>query len=218
MLDEILRRLKVQKYAQPGRDNRCICPCHADRTGSLMVKLESDGRILMCCQAGCTTQAICEQIGIKVSDLNERPLVPGMNVHKAKPTKPAAKVQQAAAVPQQEKDDKPERPLPWPPTKVYDYTDEDGKLIFNVLRFTYPEGDKTFRQGVPDKSKKSGFNLSGVSKLRRPLYRLPEVVKAVQEGRPVYVVEGEKDADTLAAMGLTATTNPGGASKPGQAM
>lgn len=218
MLDEILRRLKVQKYAQPGRDNRCICPCHADRTGSLMVKLESDGRILMCCQAGCTTQAICEQIGIKVSDLNERPLVPGMKVHKAKPTKPAAKVQQPAAVPPQEKDEKPERPLPWPPTKVYDYTDEDGKLIFNVLRFTYPEGDKTFRQGIPDKSKKSGYSLTGVSKLRRPLYRLPEVVKAVREGRPVYVVEGEKDADTLAAMGLTATTNPGGASKPGQAI
>ena len=52
--------------------------------------------------------------------------------------------------------DVPERQLPWPPTKVYEYTDEGGELIFAVLRFTYPEGDKTFRQGVPDASKCSG--------------------------------------------------------------
>jgi hypothetical protein len=38
---------------------------------------------------------------------------------------------------------------------------------------------------------------------------LPEVVKATE----VWVVEGEKDADTLAALGFTATTNPMGAGK-----
>lgn len=218
-IDEILGRLKVQKHASPGRDNRCICPCHADKTGSLMVKLESDGRILMHCQAGCSVQDVCRAIGVELADLHERPLVPGATVRNAKPTrKPAAKSQQTAAKPQQPAEDKPERKLPWPPTKVYDYTDEQGKLIFNVLRFTYPEGDKTFRQGLPDPSKASGWTLGGVSKLRKPLYRLPEVIRAIKAGEPVYVVEGEKDADTLAAMGLCGTTNPGGASKPGQAI
>src|SRR5690606_471494 len=49
--------------------------------------------------------------------------------------------------------------------------------------------------------------------VRRVLYRLPDVVRAVREGRTVYVVEGEKDADRLASMGLCATTAPGGAGK-----
>ncbi|WP_448611843.1 AAA family ATPase [Geodermatophilus sp. URMC 60] len=43
------------------------------------------------------------------------------------------------------------------------------------------------------------------------LYRLSEVKAAVAEGRTVYVVEGEQDADVLADLGHTATTNPMGA-------
>lgn len=42
-------------------------------------------------------------------------------------------------------------------------------------------------------------------------YRLPEILRAVQLGEPVYIVEGEKDADTLHSQGFTATTNPNGA-------
>jgi hypothetical protein len=42
-------------------------------------------------------------------------------------------------------------------------------------------------------------------------YRLPELLKAEQ--KTVLVVEGEKDADALAALGFTATTNSGGAEK-----
>ena len=46
------------------------------------------------------------------------------------------------------------------------------------------------------------------------LYRLPELLDEVAqdetEQRPIFVPEGEKDADTLAAWGLVATTNMGG--------
>src|SRR5262249_18034190 len=49
-------------------------------------------------------------------------------------------------------------------------------------------------------------------------YRLPELlaVQAVAP-TPVHIPEGEKDADTLAALGLIATTNPEGAKKGGWA-
>jgi len=46
---------------------------------------------------------------------------------------------------------------------------------------------------------------------RTNAYRLPEVIRAVQSGETVYIVEGEKDADTLHRHGFTATTNPNGA-------
>jgi hypothetical protein len=48
-----------------------------------------------------------------------------------------------------------------------------------------------------------------VEGVRRVLYRLPDLRRA----EFVYIVEGEKDADNLRAIGLTATCNPGGASK-----
>jgi DNA polymerase len=41
-------------------------------------------------------------------------------------------------------------------------------------------------------------------------YRLPELIVA-PPAEPVWICEGEKDADNVAALGLIATTNPGGA-------
>jgi hypothetical protein len=91
---------------------------------------------------------------------------------------------------------------------AYDYVDAGGELLFQVVRFD----PKDFRQRRPDPNGKEGWawNLEGVP---RVLYRLPEVLQAVAEGRPVYVVEGEKDADNLCRLGVTATTNAGGAGK-----
>ena len=45
------------------------------------------------------------------------------------------------------------------------------------------------------------------------LYRLPEVIQAVKAGETVFICEGEKDVDRLRSLGLTATTNAGGAGK-----
>src|SRR6266849_5709232 len=91
---------------------------------------------------------------------------------------------------------------------TYDYVNADGKLLYQVVRLD----PKDFRFRRPDPRGKDGWtwNLKGI---KRVLYRLPEVLKAVAEGRPVFVVEGEKDADRLARLGFTATTNPGGAGK-----
>jgi putative DNA primase/helicase len=48
------------------------------------------------------------------------------------------------------------------------------------------------------------------------LYRLPELRQAIAQGATIFVVEGEKDCDRLAAGGLIATTNIEGAAKPDQ--
>jgi hypothetical protein len=88
---------------------------------------------------------------------------------------------------------------------AYDYTDEQGQLLFQVVRY-HP---KAFRQRRPNGKGGWIWNLQGV---RRVLYRLPELLGA-DPTRPVFVVEGEKDSNALAALGLVTTTNPGGASK-----
>ncbi len=83
----------------------------------------------------------------------------------------------------------------------YPYRDENEQHLFDVLRYS----PKDFRQRKADGS----WSLNGT---RRVLYRLPEIL-ARPEGAPVFIVEGEKDADTLAGLGLAATCNPGGAGK-----
>jgi len=88
---------------------------------------------------------------------------------------------------------------------AYSYTDENGKLLFQVVRRPL----KSFCQRRPDGSGKWIYNLKGV---RRVLYRLPGLLNA-DRNAVVWIVEGEKDADALAGLGLVATTNSGGVGK-----
>jgi RecA-family ATPase len=88
----------------------------------------------------------------------------------------------------------------------YDYTDEFGTLLFQVVRLA----PKTFRQRRPDGKGGWIWNLEGVT---RVLYRLPELLEAIALERRVFVAEGEKDVETLARLGIVATCNPGGAGK-----
>jgi hypothetical protein len=86
---------------------------------------------------------------------------------------------------------------------TYDYTDEQGQLLYQVIRYE----PKSFSQRRPDGKGGWIYNLEGV---RRVLYRLPEFLSGPD---PVIVVEGEKDVESLRRLGLNATTNPMGAGK-----
>jgi putative DNA primase/helicase len=86
---------------------------------------------------------------------------------------------------------------------TYDYRDEAGKLLFQVLRYT----NKKFLQRKPDAGATWLYKLNGV---RRVLYRLPELL-AADPNEPVFLPEGEKDVDRLRAGGLVSTCNAMGA-------
>lgn len=86
---------------------------------------------------------------------------------------------------------------------AYDYRDEQGKLLFQAVRFE----PKHFAQRQP-----SGSGWAwGMNGCRRVLYRLPELL--ANGNRAVLVVEGEKDVDRLMREGFVATCNPMGAGK-----
>jgi 5S rRNA maturation endonuclease (ribonuclease M5) len=82
---------------------------------------------------------------------------------------------------------------------TYDYTDENGKLLYQIVR----QEPKNFRQRYPDGA--GGWIWK--KHPRQVLYRLPEVLEA----SIVFVAEGEKDVETLRQYGFVATTNAGGA-------
>jgi len=88
----------------------------------------------------------------------------------------------------------------------YDYLDEGGNLIYQVVRFE----PKDFRQRRPNGT---GGWTWGIQGLQRQLYRLPEVLTAVAANKTIWIVEGEKDADRLHSLGLCSTSNSGGAQK-----
>jgi hypothetical protein len=89
---------------------------------------------------------------------------------------------------------------------TYDYTDPEGNLLYQVVRRT----GHRFTQRRPDGRGGWIFNVKGITRVP---YRLGDVVRAVAAGGMVFVVEGEKDAESLSRLGLVATTNPGGAGK-----
>jgi DNA polymerase bacteriophage-type len=88
------------------------------------------------------------------------------------------------------------------------YRDLKGAPYLKVVKHKTKQGRKSFPQYHWD----NGGWESGKPKGPAIPYHLPELL-AAPEGARAWVCEGEKDADTLAALGLIATTNPGGAGK-----
>ena len=100
----------------------------------------------------------------------------------------------------------------------YDYTSLAGeprlqKVRFDPKQFMWLSWDgtrQTWVRGIAD---------NRIEWSLRALYRLPELVLALKANEPTWITEGEKDADALVSIGLTATSTGGGADQcePGQA-
>jgi len=89
---------------------------------------------------------------------------------------------------------------------VYKYRDLAGAVVHESVRHE----PKSFTQRRPNGKGGYIYSLSGIEPI---LYRLPEITEAIKEGRPVFVCEGEKDADNLVKLGFEATTCAMGAGK-----
>lgn len=174
IVEEVLDRLPGAAKCASGWHAKC--PAHDDARDSLSIANGAEGRILLHCHAGCTTDAICAALGIRVADLF--------------PAKPNSSKSRSRI------------------DVTYDYCDEAGRLIFQVCRYV----PKDFRQRKPDASAPDGW-VWKTAGLRQVPYRLPELLAAVSNKRPVYICEGEKDCEALMAAGFAATCNPGGADK-----
>ena len=220
-IEDFLALLEPPRKRQDSQGSYiCRCPAHDDSTESLHVKLGRNkyGKdiILVKCFAGCDREAILAALGLKQKDLTcdarDDPPFDGGTVRIARPTYERRREHKgsAPAEPKEKKDhgSKTEE-------KVYPYTDEEGKLLFEAVRYRYQDGGKTFRQRRPDPKNPGGWQWN-LMDTRLVLYRLPEVRKAIQAKDPVWIAEGEKDADNLAALGLCGTTAPMGAGKWGK--
>jgi hypothetical protein len=200
-VQEILSRLQgVKPTGQHQWAARC--PAHDDQHASLCVGQGKDGRALVYCQAGCSTFEIR-----KVLDMPWSAFFPPGSAAPERPSRIVA---------------------------AYDYRDASGELLFQVIRLDpkdfrqrRPVGDGHWTWGLSegtycqrpdgdwykaDGNSPVGEGVRELPECPRVLYRLPELLIA-EASAWVFVVEGEKDADNLAALGFVATCNPGGAGK-----
>ena len=119
IVDRILERLERVQEEKPGQWE-ARCPAHDDNRNSLSIGVGDDGRALLRCQAGCSTEEILERLRLEWSDLfPERPKgTNGTSGH----TKGRGKI-----------------------VASYDYRDERGVLLIRACRFE----PKDFRQCQP---------------------------------------------------------------------
>lgn len=152
-----------------GSYSMAACPCHEDSSPSLSIK-EKDGIILIHCHAGCPNEVVIA----KLRDL-------GLWESKHSKTFGSGRSRLGRIV------------------CTYDYVDEQGTLLTQVVRYE----PKSFRQRRPDGHGGWIWRASD----RHVLYRLPEVLRS-----PIILLaEGERDVETLRDHGFISTTNISGA-------
>lgn len=94
------------------------------------------------------------------------------------------------------------------PVAIYSYVDECGVLLFEKVRYKNQDGTKEFSHRRRSGPRRWEYSLGDC---RRVLYNLPAILSAAEDGKFLFLCEGEKDADRLTALGLKASTNTEGA-------
>jgi len=184
-LADIVRKLQDSgiKPAGEGRwTSRCPVPSHGDSVASLSVGRGSGGRALLKCFGPCSTEDVVEALGLKLEDLFEEHF---------------------------DKDDPREIPHEkWPITAEYVYEDAVGNPVHKAIRRASPvSGRKTFSQA----SLVNGRWVPGTANTVLVLYRLPQLLDS-ETRETVFIVEGERDVETLVSLDVVATTNVSGSS------
>lgn len=173
-----------RKVKPQGSHYLVSCPgpshVHGDRDPSLHVSRGRDHDCVLKCFAGCDPRDIVDALHMTMAELF---VARARDVRMAEPD-----------------------PIYWH-VDDYDYRGELGELVFRVRRYegidlTSGRRLKTFRQQRRDR----GAWVNNLAGVERTLYRLPELREGIATGRAVWIVEGEKDVETLRRLGKVATT------------
>ena len=194
----------VRGIKRAGHGWKAQCPAHDDKTPSLSITQGDNGCVLLKCHAGCETRAVVAALGLKESDLFE----PTERTRSAPRPKPVKKLHSFASA--KEAADAYRTTLK-KETARWVYRDAAGVPVGLVMRWDTSDGTKNIR---PVWRIGDGWQHSIPSE-QRPLYALDRLV--ADASARVFVAEGEKCADQLAALGLVATTSPSGASSAAKA-
>ena len=175
--DEVLTHFQVKKRYQDKA--QCKCPAHDDRQASLTVTKGRDS-VLIHCHANCSTENVLSAAGLKMSDLFYQEKRTGNSWQAYIESREKKKIE-----------------------AVYNYVSSNGGYLFIKVRM---QGKKMIYGTLANE--RFTYGLGGRTRKELCAVYAPDGVqainKAVSEGKPIFIPEGEKDADTLAKQGYTA--------------
>ena len=175
--DEALTHFQVKKRYQDKA--QCQCPAHDDKQASLTVTKGRDS-VLIHCHANCSTENVLSAAGLKMSDLFYQEKRTGSSWQAYIESREKKKIE-----------------------AVYNYVSSNGSYLFTKVRMQAKKmiygtlTNERFTYGLGGRTRKelcAVYAPDGVQAIN----------KAVSEGKPIFIPEGEKDADTLAKQGYTA--------------
>ena len=176
-----LRHFRISK--RYGDKTLCICPSHSDKQASLTI---TKGRkcTLFHCHAGCTLEDILSAAGLEKKD----------TFYDTEPQRSNWR----AYVESREK-----RRI----EAVYNYVSYNGQYAFTKIRL---EGKKLLYGILKNERFSYGLPRNTPRKSLKAIYgRVQTLNKAISESKPIFIVEGEKDVDTLMKQGYIAFTYGG---------
>jgi 5S rRNA maturation endonuclease (ribonuclease M5) len=212
---EAERIARALKGRRSGRGWIAHCPCpnhrHGDKNPSLSIT-DGDGKLLLKCFKGGTfdevTAALRARGVIELPRQSRIDPVISMTARTARPAPADYSLDETFDMPSAKTLGFPRKPfIPDDCDRHHIYTDEDGNPVRLVAVKRWSDTDKAVRQFgmLPD-----GAWDANADKGPMVPYRLGDLLTAPAT-TPVFICEGEKDADTLANFGHLATTNPNGA-------
>lgn len=224
-LDEWRALLDVDdRKSRDSEDFWAVCPCHPDHEASLHAMIGNDGQIVMKCFAcGADRKDVAEKMGYKLRDIavdartGEPPFGKGKGGGGQVARKPKERKLSRGLF---QKGDKWKvtrkgEELVYDLTDIYEYQLADGTVRLRKARYELkgPNGeklDKTFLMQSLGADEK-WYSDAGIYK--NLMYHLPEVKQAIETGGTIFLVEGEKDVESLRKLHYTATCNLCGASR-----
>lgn len=198
-IDKVLQAIPPVIRNGNGDSWQCRCPAHKDAKPSLTITYaRKEDKILFTCHAGCTLQKILSAAGLEMTDI--------MDASTSLKKKQRYSVYDRMIYGMQQNDPRMKQAADLHFAAEYPYTDAAGTYLFSKVRFEYTKPDGT-------KSKEiryyqiSGENYkTGKGSSSAAMYNLPSALDAIKKNVPVYIVEGEKDVETLKKIRLPAVT------------
>lgn len=192
-----------------------LCPVHDDKKRSLHVSYDAaDEKTLIRCYADCDNRDIVAALDLSFSDLFDKPMERKDGDRKAqKPRAPRVKLPERITKDDTADDGQLEdlSKAKWERVRTYEYARPDGVVVQKVHREETTLDGRRHKRFTQQFLSAAGRFVSRKPKGFEPtLYRAGSVVDAIAAGKPVWLLEGEKDVDNAVAIGLVATTNAQG--------
>lgn len=174
--EEILSHFQVKKYGN-GKA-QALCPAHPDKEASLTITQGNDGKTLLKCHAGCSSESVVLAAGLKMADLFSENRLSEERWRTYIESREKRKIE-----------------------AVYNYVSINGEYAYTKIRL---EGKKMlfgmlkdgrFEYGLKGRSKKEFNAIFG---------SVPRIKEAIERKEPIFIPEGEKDVNTLIKKGYVA--------------